>query len=128
MNRSGDWFKQAEKDLLAARDSAAAGHHEWTAFQAQQAGEKAAKALVQFLHGSVRGHSITQILPQAELKISLPATVLDAARDLDQVYVSARYPNGFASGAPADYFSENTSRRLLAQAETIVEFCRSQIS
>jgi HEPN domain-containing protein len=34
-------WEQAEADLAAARDSAAASHHEWCCFQSQQAGEKA---------------------------------------------------------------------------------------
>lgn len=127
MDRSADWLKQAEKDLLAASDSAAASHHEWAAFQAQQSGEKAVKALAQLLHGSVRGHSITDVLQQMGPKASPPEAVLDAARELDQVYITARYPNGFASGAPADYFTEKTSRRLIDRAQTILEFCRSQI-
>ncbi|HTV54560.1 MAG TPA: HEPN domain-containing protein [Terriglobia bacterium] len=128
MDRSADWLKQAEKDLLAAKDSSAAGHHEWAAFQAQQSGEKAVKALVQFLHGSARGHSVTDILGHIEPRIRVPAGVLDAARELDQIYVTARYPNGFASGAPSDYFTEITSKRLIERAQTILEFCRSQIS
>jgi len=127
MDRSSDWLKQAERDVQSAENSAAAGFHEWAAFAAQQCAEKAAKALVESLHGSVRGHSITGILQQIPASLGVPADVLDAARELDQVYLTARYPNGFASGAPTDYFSENTSRRLLHHARTILEFCRSAI-
>lgn len=128
MDRSADGLKQAEKDLMAAKGSAVAGHHEWAAFQAQQSGEKAVKALGQSLHGSVRGHSITDVSRQIEPNIIAQATVLDAARDLDRVYITARYPNGFASGAPADYFTAETSRRLIGRAQIILEFCRRQIS
>jgi HEPN domain-containing protein len=124
MDRSADWLRQAELDLRAAEDLAATGHHEWAAFAAQQSAEKAVKALVESLHGSVRGHSITAILQQA---LDVPEDILNAARELDQVYVTARYPNGFASGAPADYFSEKTSERLVEHARTILEFCRSAI-
>lgn len=127
MNRSGDWLKQAESDLLAARDSATAGHNEWAAFQAQQSAEKAVKALFQFLHGSVRGHGVTEMLRQLPASTAAPESLLDAARELDKVYVTARYPNGFASGAPADYFTDQTSRQLINHARAILEFCRSQI-
>jgi HEPN domain-containing protein len=44
-NRAHDWLAQAERDLDQARDSQAAGRYEWACFAAQQAGEKAAKAL-----------------------------------------------------------------------------------
>jgi HEPN domain-containing protein len=127
MNRAADWFKQAEVDLHAAGVSAANAHHEWAAFQAQQCGEKAAKALVQHLHGSVRGHSIKEILDQLPLPLPVPAALLDAARELDKVYVTARYPNGFVSGTPSDYFTAENSEQLIGHARNILEFCRSQI-
>lgn len=56
-----------------------------------------------------------------------PRGLIDAARELDQVYVTSRYPNGFAAGSPADYFTDQTSQRLLDHARSILEFCRSQI-
>ncbi|HEV2426367.1 MAG TPA: HEPN domain-containing protein [Terriglobia bacterium] len=127
MNRSADWLKQAEADLGAARDSAAAGHHEWAAFQAQQSAEKAAKALIQALHGSTRGHSITDILKQLPAAASVPPEVLDSARELDKVYVTSRYPNGFVSGSPSDYFTAASSRSLVQHAEQVLNFCRSQV-
>lgn len=127
MNRSADWFKQAEEDLKAAEDSAAAGHHEWAAFQSQQSAEKAVKALVQFLHGSARGHSIAAMLCQLPASIRAPEAIVDAARELDKVYVTARYPNGFVSGTPSDYFTERESRNFIGDARSILEFCRGQI-
>jgi len=127
MNRASDWLKQAEEDLGAAEDSAATGHYEWAAFQSQQSAEKAVKALVQFLHGSVRGHSITDILQQLSASVTVPDEILEASRELDKVYVTSRYPNGFVSGAPSDYFTDKDSKGLIAHARSIVEFCRSQI-
>jgi HEPN domain-containing protein len=44
------WFEQAKADLRAAELSASGGAHEWACFQAQQAGEKALKALL-YGHG-----------------------------------------------------------------------------
>lgn len=128
MNRAEDWLKQAEDDLRAARDSAATAHHEWAAFQAQQCAEKAVKAVAQNLHGAVRGHSITAMLTQLGREIVVPDAVHQAAQELDQVYITSRYPNGFVSGSPADYFSTTTSQRLIASAESIFEFCRNYLS
>jgi HEPN domain-containing protein len=127
MNRGADWFRQAEADLRAAEDSVVTTHYEWAAFQAQQAAEKAVKALVQFLHGAVRGHSITEILQQLPASARAPQTILEAARQLDKVYLTARYPNGFVSGIPSDYFTEKDSREHIGHARSILEFCRSQI-
>ena len=127
MNRAADWLKQAERDMKAAEDSAATGHHEWAAFQAQQCGEKAVKALVQSLHGGARGHAIVEILRLVPVSASVPTEVIDAARELDRVYFISRHPNGFPSGSPADYFDEKSSQRYLDDAGKILEFCRSQI-
>jgi HEPN domain-containing protein len=127
MNRSADWLKQAENDLAAALDSADAGHHDWAAFQAQQSAEKAVKALLQFLHASVRGHAVMEMLKQLPATAAAPQGLLDGARELDKVYLTARYPNGFVSGVPADYFTAQTSQELIAHARAILEFCRSQI-
>lgn len=126
MNRSADWLRQAESDLEAAEDSATAGHHEWAASQAQQSAEKAVKALARAFHGTIRGHSITDILKQLTA-VSVSGAVLDAGRELDKVYVTARYPNGFASGIPSDYFTAASSRQLIQHAQDIHDFCRSQI-
>lgn len=127
MNRTADWLKQAERDLEFAEGAAASGYHEWAAFVAQQAAEKAVKAFVQFLHGAVRGHGITEIFRQLPESVGVPEGLLTGAQELDKVYVTSRYPNGFASGTPSDYFSEKNSRELLAYAREILEFCRSQI-
>jgi len=60
--------------------------------------------------------------------VQVPKPVLAGAQGLDQIYVTSRYPNGFASGAPSEYFNEEGSRDLVQYARTILEFCRSQIS
>ncbi len=39
--RALDWFAQAERDLGHARNSRAAGNHDWACFASQQAADKA---------------------------------------------------------------------------------------
>jgi len=128
MNRAADWLKQAERDLGLAETAIIAKYYEWAAFGAQQSAEKAVKALIQSLHGSVRGHSISEMLRQLPPSVQVPKTVLAEAQALDQVYVTSRYPNGFTSGAPVDYFNEERGQELVGYARSILEFCRSQIS
>lgn len=114
--------------MKAAEADAAAELHEWAAFAAQQCAEKAVKALVQALHGSVRGHSVSEILRQLPASVIVPDATMSAALALDKVYFTARCPNGFTSGSPGDYFSEDDSRVLIEDARAILEFCRSQIN
>jgi HEPN domain-containing protein len=128
VNRAADWLKQADRDLGFAETAIATKYYEWAAFCAQQGAEKAVKALIQSLHGSVRGHSITEMLRQLPAPVGVPKAVVSGAQELDRVYVTSRYPNGFASGAPGDYFNEQAGRELVDYARTILEFCRSKIS
>ena len=128
MNRAADWLKQAERDLGLAETAMATKYYEWAAFGAQQSAEKAVKALIQSLHGSVRGHSITEMLRHLPAPVQVPRKTLAGAQALDRVYVTSRYPSGFASGSPSEYFNEEGSRELVEHARAILEFCRSQIS
>ncbi|PXF60771.1 MAG: hypothetical protein C4B59_07955 [Candidatus Methanogaster sp.] len=40
------WFKQAEKDLKASKNSLKLGDYEWVCFQAQQAAGKSLKSIL----------------------------------------------------------------------------------
>lgn len=128
VNRAPDWLRMAERDLGLAEVAAASGYHEGAAFHAQQCAEKAVKAWIQQLHGQVRGHSITEMLAQLPASAAAPESLHKAGRELDGVYVTSRYPNGFASGSPDDYFDEGKSRTLIAYAREILEFCRKKMS
>ncbi|MEM3506642.1 MAG: HEPN domain-containing protein [Candidatus Bathyarchaeia archaeon] len=60
--RVNDWLRQALKDLEHAKKSLGLSDYEWTCFAAQQAAEKAVKALYQKLGIEVGGHLISYIL------------------------------------------------------------------
>ncbi|MBX6423069.1 HEPN domain-containing protein [Thermosulfurimonas sp. F29] len=59
MKRHGDWLTQALRDLRQAEISLGAGLFEWACFAAQQAAEKAVKALYEYLGGEGWGHTIS---------------------------------------------------------------------
>jgi HEPN domain-containing protein len=59
--------------------------------------------------------------------MDVPAEVLDRARLLDLYYIPPRYPNGFASGKPADYFTEAQAREALDAADQVIRFCESHL-
>ncbi len=124
--RSADWFRQAEADLRHARHAVESQDFEWAAFAAQQAAEKAIKALFQRLHLDAWGHTLSLLLA------SLPdaaggAPFLDAARRLDKHYIPTRYPNGFERGAPVDFYTKDEAVRAIEDAEEILGFCGRQI-
>jgi HEPN domain-containing protein len=100
MNRAPGWLQQAESDLEIARITAQAGRHEWACFAAQQAAEKAVKALHLHLGQEAWGHLVTRLL--TELPITVPSMLVEKARSLD-TYAPTRYPDAFPAGAPAEH-------------------------
>ena len=62
MERSRDFLLQAKRDLEQARLSLREGFFEWAAFAAQQAAEKAVKAVFQRLGAVAWGHSVAGLL------------------------------------------------------------------
>ena len=106
MAEAARWLAQAERDLAAARDLARTGHHNVACFQAQQAAEKAAKAVL-YARGAedVFGHSVRELLRSAAASAPALAALDDAAMRLDRLYIPTRYPNGLPGGIPADAFS-----------------------
>ena len=128
-DRSGDWLRQAWADLEHAELSLREGDYEWSCFACQQAAEKGLKAIYFHLHGDPWGHSLLvllQSLPAPHAALVTPG-LLDAAKALDKQYIQARYPNGFAMGAPMDYFVERDALEAVSYAKSILEFCQTQI-
>jgi len=81
--RSADWMKQAKRDLEMATKARESGFYEWTCFIAQQAAEKAVKAVYQSRSGSAIGHGIGSLLRGLEGKVTVSREILKAAKMLD---------------------------------------------
>lgn len=126
-NRYKDWWRQAEADLRHARNALADGDYEWSCFAAQQAAEKAIKALFQKLGMDAWGHTLTVLIGNLPSTIQPPTELIDYARILDKHYIPTRYPNGFDSGAPTDFYTSIEAQYAIQCAESILEFCRHQI-
>jgi len=126
--RSGDWFRQAESDLQHAKHALENGDYEWSCFAAQQAAEKAIKAIYEKSGKSTRGHSILGLLKGIESEFNIPEVFYSYARVLSRYYIEARYPNGFPEGAPVDYFDEKIAGEAVSAAEEILGWCRNYLS
>lgn len=125
--RHTDWYKQAEKDFQHAQNSLRFNDYEWACFAAQQACEKAVKALYFSRGAEGWGHSLTKLLKDIPFGVEVPATVIKAAMSLDKHYIPARYPNGFDMGAPMDYYSQEDAEEALNNAKTILSFVKDKI-
>jgi len=125
--RSRDWFRQAKKDLEHAKRARGAGDFEWACFAAQQAAEKAVKALYQSIHIDAIGHSVTRMLQDLPAALKPSEDIILLAKDLDKHYIPSRYPNFHPEGAPMDYYTEPDASRAVQGAERIIEYCGSKI-
>jgi HEPN domain-containing protein len=124
--RAADWLAQAEHDLELAELAAAHGRHEWACFAAQQAAEKAVKALHLHLGQVVWGHAVTRLLE--ELPREVPEVLRDAARRLDAYYIAPRYPDAFVEGPPARYFGRQQAEEAIRYARAILDFVRAAMA
>lgn len=125
-NRARDWMNQACRDLEQAEDSRRAGRHEWACFAAQQAAEKAVKALHLSLGQEAWGHVVAKLL--SELPVLVPAELVEKGKVLDNFYVPARYPNGHVEGAPFEHYGVLQSGEAIRFAREILEFARTQMA
>jgi HEPN domain-containing protein len=131
-SRAHDWFRQAERDLGHARRSADIGDHEWACFAAQQAAEKALKALVQHLGGEVRGHSARALVGIVGRRLDSEKRELDRldhdALEVDRHYIPSRYPNSTPEGAPFEFYGAAQSEGAIAAADRILRFCERNMA
>ena len=126
--RSQDWFKQAERDLDSAKTQMAQGFFEWACFISQQSAEKAVKAVYQKLGAESWGHSIADLLKGLGEKADVPDGLIKIARQLDKFYIQARYPNGWVSGIPAEYITEEDAKNATGNSEKILQFCKNLLA
>jgi HEPN domain-containing protein len=118
-----DWIAQARRDLEHAIHACQSADFEWSCFSAQQSGEKAVKAVFLFLHGEGWGHSVFALLKELDEKIIVREDLFDIAKALDKHYIPTRYPNGFDSGMPGDYYTKKEAEEAIENARKVIEFC-----
>lgn len=110
VNRWKDGYEQGKRDLARARVDLDHEFYEWACFTSQQAAEKMLKAAGYKLGLTLWGHSLSELLGLLSNHVEVPPEILESAQTLDLYYVAARYPNGFPSGKPADYFSKTKAQ------------------
>ena len=125
--RYRDWFRQADADLRHARQSCDHGAHEWACFAAQQAAEKALKAVILSRGADAWGHTVTALLGVVATAAQAGEDLITCAKSLDKHYIPTRYPNGFDTGAPVDFYTKKDSDDAILCAERLISFARGQV-
>ncbi len=73
------------------------------------------------------GHTVSVLIGKLAETSPVPDNLIQLAKMLDKHYIPARYPNGFDSGAPTDFYTGPEAEAAIHNAELILEFCRRQI-
>ena len=122
------WLQQAGDDYRFGRVALAGRFYAQACFVAQQVGEKAVKAVHYHLSGRpVIGHSVHALLKRLNARARVTGDLLTSGGQLDQYYVSTRYPDALPGIAPADAFSAAQARAALRAAQRILRWARSQV-
>ncbi len=128
MERSQDWMNEAEGDLEHARNDKKGGFYNWACFSAQQAAEKALKAVFQKMGAEAWGHSVADLLKELSKQHQISEELSDAGLELDKAYIPTRYPNAHPSGSPRQRYTQGEAGRLIGHAEKILKFCSDLLS
>ena len=118
-----NWWKQAKKDLQAAKNSLKSGDYEWACFQSNQAVEKALKAL--FLKEK-KALAPSHNLISLGRSLNLSADLIDSLKELNPEYTLARYPDA-ANAAPFETYTEKKAREKIAHAEKILKWTERRL-
>lgn len=127
-NRAADWFRQAQRDLQQANSSRSAELHEWACFAAQQAADKAVKALHLYLGQEAWGQVIVVLMQELPEDRRPSGDLIERARVLDTFYIPARYPNSHPEGAPFEHYGPLQSEEAIRYAGEIIAFVGHQMA
>lgn len=115
-----DWLAEARADLRHAEASTRIGDYNWACFAAQQAAEKALRALVLHVLGEYpRGHDLVRLYRRVREVVGLGLSESSLAR-LSAYYTQARYPNAGIE-RPSEEITREQADEAVAVARGVVD-------
>lgn len=113
------WLEEARSDLRHAEASISLGDYNWACFAAQQAAEKALKALILHSLGEyARGHDLVRLYRRAQ---SAGLTLSEGAlARLSAYYTVARYPSAGLE-RPSEEISREQAEEAVATARGVLD-------
>jgi HEPN domain-containing protein len=119
------WFLQSESDLRATQALIDSGHFSQACFAAQQASEKALKALA-FFRGAkmVKSHSLSEIAKE----LGINGVLESHSIKLDLYYLTARYPDALPDNAvPAEKFNKSMASEAISMASEFISKVKAEL-
>lgn len=113
------WFNMALGTVRSAEGDLERGDYNWACFKAHQSAEFAVKALLRGVGEGAYGHSVSALLAAAHVGLKAQ-DVMQQAKTLDKYYIPTRYPNVWAEGSPADYYTKEDASQAIEYAKSII--------
>lgn len=123
--RYRSWLLQAESDFRAVGSLRESGHYAQACFNAQQAAEKALKALG-FFRGAdlIKSHSLVTIARD----LSINGVLANLSAKLDVYYLTARYPDALPDHAvPSEQFTRDMAEEAERMAGVFLDKVKSEL-
>lgn len=122
------WLRQAADDYRFGRLALANEFNAQACFIAQQAAEKAVKAVAYHLGmRPIVGHSIHALLKRLNARGRVTERLLVLGGELDQYYIATRYPDALPGVTPSDAFSGAQARAALRAARRILSWAQAHL-
>jgi len=116
------WWEQAQDDVRTFEILATSRQYAAACFFAQQAGEKAVKAVMVSRNLRPWGYSVMHLLPAAG-----SGAPVDAGKRLDFYYVPTRYPDAFPEGSASEHFTADDVLQARAAMGEVVTWASTQL-
>ncbi len=122
-----EWAAQARRDLEVAKHLLHNSYYEWAAYAAQQAAEKAVKALRIALGTDVKEikvHEMSKLLGTIPSLAPHSDPLLGRAGELDEHNQQSRYPGlrGRGPDAPMNTYTRSDAEDVIGIAEAVVDY------
>jgi HEPN domain-containing protein len=116
------WLITAQEDLRAAKKLLAEGFCAQACFWANQAGEKAVRAMWHLVDCGSRSHSVKRLIVEFPHKDNLPdvGALEEKAALLDKFYIPTRYPNGLPDLTPGQIYGKDDAQRGIEAIEMLI--------
>jgi len=126
------WLTTAQDDLDSAVILRRNGKFAHACFHAQQAGEKAVKAIWYMADGDPWGHSIMKLIDDLEnVDLKLHERLKSISRlgmVLDRFYIPTRYPNGLPDITPDAAITDEDADMCIKHAGKIIDTVHSMLT
>ncbi len=122
------WLEEANWDLENAEILFNNKRYNTAVFQAQQASEKATKAMLYCRNLNGWGYSISKLLLKyQEITNQDISKIINDALHLDKHYIPTRYPDSLPGISPHEAYTEEEAELSIKRAKNIINFVKKEI-